>query len=198
MPVNVVYRLDADTSLSSYLKNVSNDAFFEFAMHGYDHSQNEFGSITVENATNKLENGTAVIEKVVGRKPVTFIVPYNVYNNNTLEALKILNMTIISSGYDDVGRGIAFKEVEGIRHMPQTTDPFNWQTNSFFTFEEIIGSCKSALNTYDACVITVHAQTFSTDGMVDPEKLSLLTAVIDWAKGEEVAGNVTLATFHDI
>jgi len=213
VPMNENDMLSDDPDLNNYLKSISTDNSFEFALHGYDHAENEFASLTNEEALQKITDGTSALMTVVGKAPRTFIPPYNVYSEETMVAIAtvfktlnpeaVIHMSTLSSGSDDTDSGKAFKisvvsNSSQILHLPQTTDFYNWESNSFYTVQEIENSCDSALSTYNICIITLHTQTFTTGGKVDPNKIKILTDVIDWAKSKNTAGTATLARLMDI
>ncbi|MEA3357181.1 MAG: DUF2334 domain-containing protein, partial [Patescibacteria group bacterium] len=199
IPIPFGNDIGSDVTLGAYLKSIKNDPHIEFALHGNGHSFNEFGNLSVPEASFRIAEGLEIIETLTGIRPVTFTPPYHAYNNNTLVALRENNVNIISSGTDDIYRGVAFREVDNISHLPATTDFYNWDENRYNTVDEIKTSCEYAMSVYDMCVILLHHHQFNNpDGSPDPSKIQVLTDVLDWAKEKENSGAAEIVRFMDI
>ena len=199
IPIPFGRDIGSDLILGAYLKSIKDDPHIEFALHGNGHSFNEFGNLNVSEASFRIHEGLDIIETLTGFRPVTFTPPYHVYNNNTLVALRDNNVSIISSGTDDVYRGVAFREVDNISHLPATTDFYNWDEKRYNTVDEIKTSCKDAMREYDMCVILLHHHHFNnSDGHPDPSKIQVLTDILDWAKEKEDSGAVEIVRFMDV
>ncbi len=200
VPTNVGYRLDDDPVIADYLKVIKDDPSIEIALHGYDHSEHEFRDISYANAMFKVQTGLDILQDVPGVTPTTFVPPYHEYNENTLPALKMNNINIISSGYDDFVRGRAFKVDEhGILHLPAAAGFYNWGENRYNSAQEIENSCEYALENYNVCIIMLHHHMFvDSDGNLDPAKVKVLTDVIEWAKNKEQEGAADIVRLKDI
>ncbi len=198
IPIPFGRDIGSDVILGAYLKSIKNDPHIEFALHGNGHSFNEFGDLSVSEASFRIAEGLEIIETLTGIRPVTFTPPYHAYNNNTLVALRENNVNIISSGTDDIYRGVAFREVDNITHLPATTDFYNWDEERYNTADEIKTSCEYAMSVYDMCVILLHHHQFNTDGRPDPSKIQVLTDVLDWAKEKENSGATEIVRFMDL
>ncbi|MFH1126845.1 MAG: DUF2334 domain-containing protein, partial [archaeon] len=191
--------IDADPVLRDYLMNVKNDPSIEFALHGNDHSDDEFGSLSFSEASFRVAEGLNIVENSFGIRPVTFVPPYHVYNNNTISALRLNNVSIISSGTDDVYRGVAFREVDGVWHFPATTDFYNWDKNRDNTLDEIKASCENAMSVYGGCVILLHHHMFAdSSGRFVSSKMKIFSDVLDWAKAKELDGTAEIILFRDM
>lgn len=192
-------KISDDPTITGYLQGIKNDNTVEFALHGYDHRIGEFRDIAYSDAVSKISDGSSIINTVIGFRPVSFVSPYNEYNNNTIDALVSMNLSIISSGYDDVGRGLAFKRYEGILHLPQTTDIYSWSESRMLNQSEISNSCENAMDKYDVCVIVIHHALFRDSlGHPDPDKLGALTDIVDWAKEKESSGQAKIVRLKDV
>ncbi len=193
-------KLYDDQVISDYLKSIRNDKSIEFALHGYDHSMHEFRDISYAIAMTKVFGGRNILESVVGARPVTFVPPFHEYNDNTLMALRMQKINIISSGYDDFLNERAFKkDRHGILHLPAAAEFYNWAENRANTAEDIENSCEYALDNYNVCIIMLHHHMFRDDsGNMDPAKVKVLTDVADWAKDKEVEGSAKIALLKDI
>ncbi|TFG88695.1 MAG: DUF2334 domain-containing protein [Candidatus Atribacteria bacterium] len=200
IPVNGAgNKLYEDTVISEYITSIKNDGLTEFAAHGYNHELNEFKDISLADATYKLGESVDILKNVIGENPIAFIAPYHEYNDNTLAAMKTKSLNIISSGNDDITRGIAFKVVDGIYHIPVTSDFYNWGENRDNSLDEIKTSCENAMNSFGGCVILMHHHHFVDSYVnVDANKINKLVDVIDWAKSKESSGLADILTLKDV
>ncbi|RLG15375.1 MAG: hypothetical protein DRN71_01470 [Candidatus Nanohalarchaeota archaeon] len=205
VPANIDGRkLDDDTVLYNYLKSIKDDESIEFALHGYDHSLNEFESIELngspDSAMSKIYSGIRIIEDVVGITPVTFVPPYGVYNENTRIALKSTDsLHIMSTCQTGIKGNRAFKEVDGLLYLPSTTYFYNWDEKRYNTHKEIISSCNHAFDKYGVCVIVFHHHMLKDDSAnMDPTKVQELINVIEWARSKEHDGSAKIMLLKDI
>ncbi|RLG15376.1 MAG: hypothetical protein DRN71_01475 [Candidatus Nanohalarchaeota archaeon] len=193
-------KLYDDPVISDYLKSIRSDKSIEFALHGYDHSMHEFRDISYAIAMTKVFGGRNILERAIGARPVTFVPPFHEYSDNTLMALSMQKINIISSGYDDFAGGRAFKKDKyGILHLPVTAEFYNWAENRANTAEDIENSCEYALGNYNICIIMLHHHLFKdASGNMDPAKVKVLTDVADWAKDKEAEGSAKIVLLKDI
>lgn len=76
----------------------------EAALHGYSHETvatnggySEFSGVPINIQASKIEQGKAFLESLIKRQVVTFIPPWNRYDENTLLALERLGFETISA-----------------------------------------------------------------------------------------------------
>lgn len=202
IPVNRFgQELQEDKEIKSYLSKIKSDQNIEFALHGYNHETDEFKDISYEDADLKISGGISILEKTLEITPQTFIPPYNIYNDDTVSALKknSRDNTTISSGYYDILSNIAFTGSDDLLYLPQTTDIYDYTEDHLHPLETIVNSCEYAISRYNICVITIHHTRFTGSGAeIDAEKIELLYSIIDWAKKKEEQGMIKIARFKDI
>ncbi len=197
-------KLHEDAVLYEYLKSIKDDESIEFVLHGYDHSYHEFENIPLDgsfdSAASKISAGVNIIEYVVGVRPVAFVPPYGVYNENTLLVLKDTDsMYIMSACQSDIKNDRAFKEIDGILYLPTTTYFYNWDRKQYNTYEEVVDSCEHSISEYNICVIALHHHMFKdAHGNMDMGKVQVLIDVIEWAKSEEDEGSAKIMRMKDI
>eukprot|EP00602_Paraphysomonas_sp_CaronLab_P002858 CAMPEP_0185029044 /NCGR_PEP_ID=MMETSP1103-20130426/15118_1 /TAXON_ID=36769 /ORGANISM="Paraphysomonas bandaiensis, Strain Caron Lab Isolate" /LENGTH=301 /DNA_ID=CAMNT_0027563653 /DNA_START=46 /DNA_END=948 /DNA_ORIENTATION=+ len=78
--------LDKHQSFASYLRKVAENDLVEVLSHSYSHDV--YAGSTLEWQENDLNDAQDIIEDVTRQSPVTFIPPTNVYDSNTLKALR--------------------------------------------------------------------------------------------------------------
>jgi len=101
------------------LRHAVGDGFADVALHGYlhspvklthYHSPTEFAGVNLESQIQMLVRGKAYVEKIIGARVLWFIPPWNTYDRNTIEALKVAGFQGISAGtYGEAPNGSEFK-----------------------------------------------------------------------------------------
>jgi len=84
----------------SFLKKGVQEQSVEIAQHGLNHlkiSYGEFGNLNKDEQTRRLQKGKTVLDSIFNIKVLTFIPPWNAYDNNTLEVIEKNGMKGISS-----------------------------------------------------------------------------------------------------
>lgn len=91
--------------LSDYVERTGS----EVAMHGFTHQTNrysipsrqeysEFCRLPLGEQVDKISAGGKIIEQALGRRPVTFIPPWNRLDSNTLTACERCGIKVVSAG----------------------------------------------------------------------------------------------------
>ena len=87
----------------------------EIAMHGYSHTKNsscgEFSGLSFKDQLFMISRGKKVLDSIFNTHEniITFIPPYNGYDQRTLSALEISNFKIISSALEGCQQGNSAK-----------------------------------------------------------------------------------------
>ena len=87
-----------DANIVNYLQNKVFDTKWELeiANHGYNHE--DFASFTLEQQIKLMnDSNNQILSKLPIKRPVTFIPPFNSFNEFTFEAAWINNFTVVSS-----------------------------------------------------------------------------------------------------
>ena len=168
-------RIGKDPKITDFVKKFENNPNFEIAQHGFDHSFEEFQNIDYSTAYFKIKQGQEKIAQLFGKNPITFIPPYNRYNQNTVQAAKDLNFEIISAINE-------FKKNE-LLLIGENTPNIDYIDDSnipvLIPSQEIIRQCNNSLNYSNVCVFYFHPQDYSTNGKIDPEKLRNLQDILE-------------------
>jgi hypothetical protein len=110
--------LDANQEMTRLLIEGHERGLWEIALHGWSHQTNlvsiparreymEFRGLPSAQQREMLTQGADHIRQVVGVKPVTFIPPWNLLDENTVEASKAVGFKVISAGpYSPPAEGI--------------------------------------------------------------------------------------------
>jgi len=80
--------LQSDSALSVWLR--ANESQLDVFQHGYTHRRGadgtEFGAISRNGAALAMEQGAAILEKALGRRPAGFVPPWDVLSRGAVEA----------------------------------------------------------------------------------------------------------------
>lgn len=197
------YNLTQDGKLVSYLQNnlKSGHAAIEVANHGWRHE--DFATMGVSQQTTLMNKTNQELNKMFGKKPNAFLVPYGMYDNTTLKAIKQLKMNVISSSIwsEDKfllakGKITANKDSLGLYHIPSMTE-FQSDTGNetYWTNipkDRVIDSINSHITKYGYDVFLIHPQNFAilVNGQyantVDTSHLDELSSIIDYVKSKHI------------
>lgn len=93
--------LEKNYAFMSTLKHGLANGSLELALHGYNHikvaDNGEFGNVPFEEQYRRIKIGKQFLDSVFQQHTVTFIPPWNAYDENTLNVMDKLGMTVISS-----------------------------------------------------------------------------------------------------
>ncbi|HXU95402.1 MAG TPA: polysaccharide deacetylase family protein, partial [Candidatus Nitrosotalea sp.] len=197
------YNLTQDGKLVSYLQNnlKPGHAAIEVANHGWRHEN--FATMGISQQTTLMNKTNQELNKMFGKKPNAFLVPYGMYNDDTLKAIKQLKMNVISSSIwsEDKfvlaqGKITANKDSLGLYHIPSMTE-FQSDTGNetYWTNipkDRVIDSINSHITKYGYDVFLIHPQNFATlvNGQyvntVDTSHLDELSSIIDYVKSKQI------------
>ena len=197
------YNLTQDSKLVSYLQNnlKPGHAAIEVANHGWRHE--DFAAMGISQQTTLMNKTNQELNKMFGKKPNVFLVPYGMYNDDTLKAIKQLKMNVISSSIwsEDKfvlaqGKITANKDSLGLYHIPSMTE-FQSDTGNetYWTNipkDRVIDSINSHITKYGYDVFLIHPQNFATlvNGQyvntVDTSHLDELSSIIDYVKSKHI------------
>src|SRR5690348_1194458 len=197
------YNLTQDSKLVSYLQNnlKPRHAAIEVANHGWRHE--DFATMGVSQQTTLMNKTNQELNKMFGKKPNAFLVPYGIYDDDTLKAIKLLKMNVISSGIwsEDKfvlaqGKITGNKDSLGLYHIPSMTE-FQSDTGNetYWTNipkDRVIDSINSHITKYGYDVFLIHPQNFATlvNGQyvntVDTSHLDELASIIDYVKSKHI------------
>ena len=153
-----------DKTLVSFLKDriENNDTELIVSNHGWNHE--DFRRFNVNEQSILIAKTNQKINHILGVTPSTFIAPFDVFDNNTIVALRSNGIKYFSSFVDyDKGPYGALNESQ-VYHFPSkattsnNNDTFWWGIKHTETFEQI----KSSVQEYGFSVVQMHPYEFST------------------------------------
>lgn len=182
-------KLDNDTELRHYLIVKSKDSRIEIAQHGLKHTPDEFVNISESDAYNATLSGSNILENFLRVKPVTFIPPYNTYNNNTTIALSKLNFSIISGEKNDSGI------INNISRFGFDAKTKKSTESELIPIPIILDECNTSLKEKNICVIMIHLQDYvDKNGNMNNTKYLEFVKLLDGVKSLDAKS----ITFKDL
>jgi peptidoglycan/xylan/chitin deacetylase (PgdA/CDA1 family) len=172
------------------MRSIDSNRLFEFAQHGYTHKANALGRYPLSSEFdrmpyaiqyNTIRHGRDDIKQAFGVTPTTFLPPFDKGDDNTLRAAKALGFTKYCTSFQD------FSMNQGSR------DGIKVESVSLVLTNESLQSAESKTeqflndpHTIDTFVVLYHPADFSgPNGVVNPDKVKLLSDYIDYLKGKK-------------
>jgi len=117
---NVIFQ--ENYALLPILREGIQNKTIEVALHGYNHakvsSNGEFGNVTPDEQFRRINLGKQFLDTVFQYETVTFIPPWNAYDENTLKVMAKSGMKIISSSLT-INQPYSTEEIS---YFPHTID----------------------------------------------------------------------------
>lgn len=139
----------------------------EIALHGWNHRGDipEFSGIGKGVAFDKLKRGKMYLEELFGVEVITFIPPQNVISRKAEGALSAAGFKILSS--------------EGVDYLDYDVSTYDFPNKRVVPTSEVIEKCTDAFIEDNVCVIMLHPQDYATDEVLDTEKYTEYTLLLD-------------------
>ena len=176
--------LPLTTNDSLYLSELQGGNI-EPTLHGFNHKdinqQGEFGGLSYSEAQRRIQKGLDVLENGASQDIITFIPPFNAFNDYTLVAMMDNGLFILSADmHSNIYR-------DGIQYYPETLGHLMKQKGIWHAAEDAIFGC----NQKDAiCVVMFHAYD-----LPDEASWLRLANLLDACKADK---NVHLHTFRSL
>lgn len=162
-------RLERDEKMVDYLKR--NECNIEIAQHGWSHNIDsnldiaEFSDLSKEEAYAKIIKGKRVLESITNRPITTFIPPNNRYSSGTVAALDETGFKVVSS--------------EGSEYFDYTASTYNFEKQELVSVANVINDCNKSLDQKETCMIMLHPQDYTDNGVLDLEKYKNYLQLLD-------------------
>jgi len=170
-------RFDKDPQLVDQIKEGTNQGIFTIAVHGWHHEPFTNLSRTVQ--AESMQYGKNRLEAILGSQVLAFVPPYDKFNRDTIAALKISGLTLMSSATYE---GDIPREEDGIVFIPQTVTSAEvvQQTDSWnlVPLTSITQQIESSWVSYGVAVIVIHPRQFYDEKGED--RWSAYIQMIEW------------------
>jgi len=98
----ITHEVGNDSMIVDKVKEGLHKGLFEIDLHGWDHVN--YTELNEKQQKDSLSKANANVERLFGTKSIVFISPYDVFNNDTIKAIRDLGIRIISSGQAEEAR----------------------------------------------------------------------------------------------
>jgi peptidoglycan/xylan/chitin deacetylase (PgdA/CDA1 family) len=161
----VMHSIDAHPILIKNISDGRNRGLFELVLHGWDHV--DYSKLSEQEQVDSLAKANKKMEYLFGGASTIFVPPYNLFSTTTLDAMKRLGLTIISSSIED-DKDFQFfspnktKNNGQIYHLPQSAsfETFQGEIPVRTPINEILKDVDKNIAKYGYAIITIHPQSF--------------------------------------
>jgi len=178
----IASRFGNDPQLIDQIQEGLRLGIFTIAIHGWHHQP--LINLSQAEQISEMQRGKNRLETVLGIKVLSFVPPYNKFNDATVEALKKNGLTLMSAA---IYEGDVPREEDGIMFIPQTvtTAEVEFQTDSWtpLSFESIIKQIEESWNSYGVAIVVIHPRQFV--GADEKDRWETYIQVIQWIRANE-------------
>ena len=151
-----------DTEITNKVNQGKDSGLFELAVHGWNHT--EYTKLSEEEQRNSLYDANRKMIALFGNASEIFIPPYNAFNDDTINAMKQVDMKILNanqSSFDQLELGGNNNEW-GISYLPSTIPFKDYYDGQYLqnSVQNIFNNVTQSISTYGYAVIIFHPQDF--------------------------------------
>jgi len=202
----IMNQIENGSSLHQKINEGYRKGLFELGVHGWDHI--DYTTLGEKEQKTSLFKADEKMLSLFGNHPRVFIPPFNLFDKNTISAMKDLNFKVLSSAiYYDGPKVIKTREDlpivdSDIVHMPEMTDFSIFYNNTWVKvpIKFILADIDFDIKTYGYSVVMVHPHNFATRvngtllDKVDQNQVGSFNNIIDILKHK----NFKITTFSDV
>jgi peptidoglycan/xylan/chitin deacetylase (PgdA/CDA1 family) len=151
-----------DSEIVNKVKQGKDSGLFELAVHGWNHT--DYTKLSEEEQRNSLYDSNRKMIALFGNVSQIFIPPYNAFNDDTINAMKQVDMKILN------GNESSFDELElkgnnnesGISYIPSTIAFKDYYDGQYLqnSNQNIFNNVTQSISAYGYAVIFFHPQDF--------------------------------------
>ena len=214
----IVNGIGNDSVVVNKIDEGSRNGLFELAIHGWNHT--DYTQLTGKEQKESLNKANEKFNLLFGLKSDIFITPEGVFNNETLKAMKELDIKVISNlkyaeNEFDGGKSIfnatnnittnlhnGTSNQPDIYHISETVSFTNYVNGSWAPnpIKDIINNVTTNIDKYGYAVIVLHPQDFAKSdngtfvNTIDMNEIRNLSSLMD----SLLANNITISTLSKI
>jgi peptidoglycan/xylan/chitin deacetylase (PgdA/CDA1 family) len=202
----IMDQIENGSSLYQKIDEGYKKGLFELAVHGWDHI--DYTTLGQKEQKTSLLKADEKMLSLFGNHSRVFIPPFNLFDNNTISAIKNLNFKVLSSAiyYDEPQVMKTNKDLglmnSKIIHMPEMTDFSIFYNNTWVKvpIRFILADIDFDIKTYGYSVVMVHPHNFAiySNGtlldMIDQNQIRSLSNIMDILNHK----NFKIATFSSV
>ena len=202
-----------DTEIINKIKQGTDTGLFELATHGLNYT--EFTELSEEEQRNSLDNSNKKMNELFGNASDIFAPPHEVFNRHTINAMKQVNMKILSGNGSSFDRlqlngnnesstlTSSVNQSESISYIPATISFKTYSGDQYIqnSFEDIFNNATQSIEEHGYAVIAIDPQHFMqiddngdpTD-IVDQNATNELSRLIHFL----LSNNIRIGSFAEI
>lgn len=147
--------MEKNTLSANYLLSKANDSRVEIALHGLEHSENEFLNVSAPQFEVMALNGSSTLTSIFGANPVTFVPPYDEYKLDSTSGLSKIGFRVFS------GKQHEYKFDNNILYLGYTVPTKDSSHSELDSVPGVLDKCNESLRYYNYCVILIHPQDYA-------------------------------------
>jgi peptidoglycan/xylan/chitin deacetylase (PgdA/CDA1 family) len=202
-----------DSEIINKIKQGSEGGLFELAMHGWNHT--DFTMLSEEDQRNSLDDSNRKMIELFGIGSEIFIPPFGAFNDDTINAMKQVDMKILASNTSSFDRlelrgnnespapSSSPTQSKNISYIPETISFKDYYEGQYIknSLENIFNNATQSIDEYGYAVIAFDPQDFMqiddngipTDA-VDENEINDLSRLIHFI----LSNNVRIGSFAEI
>jgi peptidoglycan/xylan/chitin deacetylase (PgdA/CDA1 family) len=202
----IMHDIGNDQTVINKVQEGHQSGLFELVIHGWLHD--DYTTYDFQTQKTTLLDAGAKMQTLWGRNSTIFILPYNHYNTDTLQAMQDIGLKIISSEFaqelslTDVYKAIPnsdIKDSHGIYHLPQVVEFYHQDVEPATKnpITNIETDVTNTINEYGYAIVTLHPQDFGDNKepyTVRNSDITDLDTLITWIQNNEY----TIKSFSDV
>jgi len=210
----IMHEIGNDSKIINKVQEGSHKGLFELALHGWDHV--DYTNMSEKGQENSLYKANEKMQVLFGKRSNIFIPPYDLFNNATLNAMKQVDLKIISSGAPEENKFDGNKSLfiaKGKLHENNITSQVIYHLPAMTVFKDYINGkwiktpIKNILDKvvqniakYGYAVILIHPQDFmkiengKLTKILDENEMKDLSGLID----SILSKNIRITSFSKI
>ncbi|MBD0359147.1 MAG: polysaccharide deacetylase family protein [Nitrososphaeraceae archaeon] len=193
-----------DSEIVNKVKQGKDGGLFELAVHGWNHT--DYTKLSEEEQRNSLYDSNRKMVTLFGNPSEVFIPPYNAFNDDTINAMKQVNMKILNgneSSFDQLELRGNNNNESGISYIPSTIAFKDYYGGQYLqnSNQNIFNNVTQSISAYGYAVIFFHPQDFmkidangNPTGELDENPIRDLSSLIDLI----LSNNIHLGSFSEI
>jgi peptidoglycan/xylan/chitin deacetylase (PgdA/CDA1 family) len=204
----IVDSIGEDSDIIDNVKGGVDSGLFELAIHGWNHE--DYTTLSEEQQRNSLKESHTKMITLFGNTSEIFIPPFNAFNDDTVNAMRQVDMKILSAGTS------SFNELQlegsnnnnnnnelGIFYVPVTISfkEYYGDENIRNSLQSIFDKVTQSIDAYGYAVILIHPQDFMVaDADGDPTDTLNVNEVTDLSRLIDLilSSNIQLGSFSKI
>jgi len=167
----ILNSIENDTSIINKVAQGQQSDHFELTLHGFNHEN--FATFNFTEQKNLMELSQAKMQSLWGVNSTSFVPPMHQWNNNTLQVMKDLNISIISAGPQGIDPPENIKFIAnppsnitdgfGLYHLPQTSEFYDHGVfpHAKIPHDDIMAAVDAAILQYGYSVLNLYGTDFA-------------------------------------